>query len=168
MRELPSITIKLGGQEVVLPPDTYISEVFDSSSVPAYLQSFMRLRRLAPARDQGSQELGSRRVSGSQRPGAQCELTVMESRASTVHGPLWIMGVPFFKQFYTTFEVSGRSNENRTVHIAKASDTCHPASPDESPRFPPRTQLYKRFVDPAKLWVTSSTYSALSSDHVLL
>jgi len=174
--ELPSIKMKLGGQEVVLPPDSYIAEVADSAEVPSYLQSFVRLRHLdelGPARDQGSQKLGSQRGSEvlgprRQRPGSTCNLMVMETRASTDHGPLWILGVPFFRQFYTTFEFSGRSNENRTVHIAKASDTCHPASPDESPRFVPRTQLHKRLIDPAKLWVTPSTYSALSSDYVFL
>jgi len=176
MWELPSIKIKLGGQEVILPPDSYIAEVADSAEVPSYLQSFVRFRHLdelgPAARDQGSQELGSRRGSEvlghrRQRPGSTCDLTVMESRASTDHGPLWILGVPFFRQFYTTFEFSGRSNENRTVHIAKASDTCHPTSPDESP-FVPRTQLHKRLIDPAKLWVTPGTYSALSSDYVFL
>ena len=65
---------------------------------------------------------------------------VSYARASTFLGPLWIMGAPFFRQFYTTFEVPGRSNDNWTVHIAKASDTCHPASLDEHPRFLPRSR----------------------------
>jgi len=186
MWELPSIKFKLGGQEVILPPDSYISEVQNEAIVPSYLQSFVRLRRLGPARDLGSQELGSyrgserlgprrgldslgpRREMNAQRPGARCDLTVMESRAKTAHGPLWILGVPFFRQYYTTFEVSGRSSENRAIHLARASDTCHPAAPSESSRFPPRTQLYKRLIDPAKLWVPPSTYSALSADYVFL
>ncbi|CAK0894590.1 unnamed protein product [Prorocentrum cordatum] len=176
--ELPSIKFKLGGQEVVLPPDAYISEVDDSLGVPAYLQSFVRLRRvrgrasqeLRPRlqRGRGAEAMGSRRGSESQRPGARCDLVVMVSSADSVHGPLWILGVPFFRQYYTTFEVSGRSNENRAVHLAKASDTCHPASPDEHLKFPPRTQLGKRLIDPTKLWMTPSTYSALSSDYVFL
>jgi len=180
MWELPSIKIKLGGQEIILPPDTYISEVQNENVLPSYLQRFVRLRHLqelGPARDLGSQELGNyrgfdelgpRRDSNSQRPGGRCDLMVIESRASTAHGPLWILGVPFFRQYYATFEFSGRSNENRTIHLAKASDTCHPAPPDESSKFPPRTQLYKRLIDPATLWVPPSTYSALSSDYVFL
>jgi len=157
MWDLPSIKLKLGGQEIFLPPDTFISEVADDN-VPAYLQSFVRLRRLR------SMHNGSSR----QRPGGRCDFMVMESTAMTANGPLWILGVPFFRQYYTTFEVSGRSNENRAVHLAKASDTCHPASPDEHLKFPPRTQLGKRLIDPTKLWMTPSTYSALSSDYVFL
>jgi len=180
MWELPSIKIKLGGQEIILPPDTYISEVQNENVLPSYLQRFVRLRHLqelGPARALGSQKLGNyrgfdelrpRRDSNSQRPGGRCDLMVIESRASTRHGPLWILGVPFFRQYYATFEFSGRSNENRTIHLAKASDTCHPAPPDESSKFPPRTQLYKRLIDPATLWVPPSTYSALSSDYVFL
>jgi hypothetical protein len=184
MWELPSLKIKLGGQEIILPPDMYVAEV-EINEVPAYLQSFVRLRRLAPSKESlapsreslerdaastssGVNVLGRRRSSLSQRPGARCDLMVMETKASTVHGPLWILGIPFFRQYYTTFEVSGRSNKARAVHIAKASDTCHPASPDESPKFPPRTQLYRRLIDPTKLWVAPSTYNSLSSDFVFL
>jgi len=169
--ELPSIKIQLGGREVILPPDTYVSEVFDSDAVPGDLQSFVRLRhlgRLRSAKGQASQQLGHSRGSESQRPGASCDFAVMESVTSSAHGPLWILGVPFFRAYYTTFEVSGRSNRDRAVHIAKASDTCHPAPPEESAKFLPRTQLYKRIIDPTKLWVAPSTYSALSSNHVLL
>jgi len=179
MWELPSIKLKLGGHEVILPPDAYVSEVANDEDVPQYLQSFVRIRhiRLGHAKDQGlqhlgsqrgSQDLGHRRGAASQRPGAHCDLAVMESRTTSDQGPLWILGVPFFRAYYTTFEVSGRSNRDRAVHIAKASDTCHPAPPEESAKFLPRTQLYKRIIDPTKLWVAPSTYSALSSNHVLL
>jgi len=157
MWEMPSIKLKLGDHEVSLPPDTFISEVVDSY-VPEYLQSFVRLRRLRSINN------GSSR----QRPGGRCDLMVMESTASSPRGQLWILGAPFFRQYYTTFEVSGRSNQNRAVHLARASDTCTPAAPGDNPKFPPRSELYQRLIDPAKLWVPASIQSALRSDYVFL
>jgi hypothetical protein len=157
MWDLPSIKLKLGGQEFFLPPDTYVSEVVDDN-VPAYLQSFVRLRRLRNTLN------GSAR----QRPGGRCDLMVMESFAKSASGPLWILGVPFFRQYYATFEVSGHSAQNRAVHLARASDTCTPAAPGENPKFPPRAELYQRLIDPAKLWVPPSIHSALGSDYVFL
>merc|ERR1719221_1503567 len=53
LSEMPSIKIRLGGQDVVVPPDAYIAEVANSVEVPAFLQSIVRLRRL--------HELGSER-----------------------------------------------------------------------------------------------------------
>jgi len=155
--KLPSIKLRLGGHEIILPPDAYISEVADTGeSVP----NFLRWRNLA----------GDRGLQGSwkQRPGTHCDLMVMESDAATSQGQLWILGVPFFRQYYTTFEVSGRDYRHRSLHLAKASDTCHPAAPSEETALPPRTQLYRRLIDPTKLYVPPSVRSALGADYVLL
>jgi hypothetical protein len=153
-RELPSIKLKLGGQEILLPPDMYVAESVDTN-VPEYLQSFVRLRKL--------------RVSNHKGSGRRCELVIMESGADTAHGPLWILGAPFFRQFYTTFEIGGHSNERRAVHIARASDTCTPAAdPGSLQKFVPPTQLYKRIIDPSKLFVPPSVQSALNADYVKL
>jgi len=169
--ELPSIKIQLGGREVILPPDTYVSEVFDSDAVPGDLQSFVRLRhlgRLRSAKGQASQQLGHSRGSESQRPGASCDFAVMESVTSSAHGPLWILGVPFFRQYYTTFEVGGHSNERRAVHFARASDACTPSASEGFDQFVPKTQLYSRLIHPSKLWVPPSVLSALGADYVNL
>jgi len=157
MWDLPSIKLKLGGQEIFLPPDTFISEVADDN-VPAYLQSFVRLRRLR------SMHNGSSR----QRPGGRCDFMVMESTAMTANGPLWILGVPFFRQYYTTFEVGGHSNERRAVHFARASDACTPSASEGFDQFVPKTQLYSRLIHPSKLWVPPSVLSALGADYVNL
>jgi len=153
LTELPSFRFKLGGQELILPPDAIFSYVTDSP-VPGYLQSFVRMRKL--------------RVPSHRQPGGHCELMIMESGASSAQGPLWILGVPFFRQYYTTFEVSGRSKEHRAVHLARASENCYPAAPGDDPKFPPRAELYQRLIDPAKLWVPPSIHSALRSDYVFL
>jgi len=153
LQDLPSIKLRLGDHEIILPPDAYIADVVDAN-VPEYLQSFVRMRKL--------------RDSAHQSPGGHCDLMVMESGASTAHGPLWILGVPFFRQFYTTFEVGGHSKERRAVHLARASDTCTPSAPGDFQNFVPPTQLYRRLIHPAKLWVPPSVHSALGADYVNL
>jgi len=155
--KLPSIKLRLGGHEIILPPDAYISEVVEETTTPVGLPSFLRWRNL-----------NSDRGSWRQRPGTHCDLMVMESGAGSSAGPLWILGVPFFRQYYTTFEVAGRDKTRRAVHVAKASDSCHPAAPSADTAFPRRSQLYKRFIDPTKLYVPPSAHSALSSDFVFL
>lgn len=43
-------------------------------------------------------------------------------KMSTKHGPLWIIGMPFFRTYYTTF----KPNERR-VWIADATPDCQPS-----------------------------------------
>jgi len=153
LHDLPSIKLKLGDHDIILPPDAYIADVADSQ-VPAYLQSFVRVRKL--------------RGSHLQTPGNHCDLMVMESGASTAHGPLWILGVPFFRQYYTTFEVGGHTNERRAVYFSRASDTCTPSAPEDFERHVPPTQLYRRLIHPSKLWVPPTALEALSAEYVNL
>jgi len=155
--KLPSLKLRLGGHEILLPPDSYISEQADVSKTKVGPPSFLRWRNLNG--DRGSWQ---------QRPGAFCDLMVMQSDADTIHGPLWILGVPFFRQYYTTFEVAGRDRTQRALHVAKASDTCHPAAPLEDTTLPPRTELYRRLIDPTKLYVPPTVHNALSSDYMFL
>jgi len=153
LKDLPSIKLKLGGQEIILPPDVYVATVEDNP-VPSYLQSFVRLRKL--------------NISNRREPGHHCELMIMESGADTAQGPLWILGAPFFRQYYTTFEIGGHTNERRAVHISKASDTCTPSDPQDVPTFLPPTKLWSRHIHPSKLWVPPFVFSALRSDYVKL
>mmetsp|Transcript_65430 Transcript_65430/g.184266 ORF Transcript_65430/g.184266 Transcript_65430/m.184266 type:complete len:95 (-) Transcript_65430:38-322(-) len=46
---------------------------------------------------------------------------------TTQSGPLVILGMPFFREYYTSFNV-GSGAGNKTVAVAKADSTCNPAS----------------------------------------
>jgi hypothetical protein len=142
--DLPSLTFEMGGQTFSLSPDVYMAEV--AGTVPSYMQGYVRVRNL-------------------QRPGARCQLLVMESVASTPHGPLWILGLPFFRKYYTTFRV-GASSRERKLLIANASEDCYPSAASSPP--PGRSERWKRRVDPALLWVPLAVQNAVSSEFVRL
>ncbi|CAK0873364.1 unnamed protein product [Prorocentrum cordatum] len=155
LHDMPSIKLRLGDHDIILPPDTYVAEVTETgTNVPQYLQSFVRLRKF--------------NVSSHQEPGSRCDLMVMESGAETANGPLWILGAPFFRQYYTTFEVGGHTNERRAVYFSRASDTCTPSAPEDFERHVPPTQLYRRLIHPSKLWVPPTALEALSAEYVNL
>uniref|UniRef100_A0A7S1RWP9 Peptidase A1 domain-containing protein n=1 Tax=Alexandrium catenella TaxID=2925 RepID=A0A7S1RWP9_ALECA len=113
LHQLPDIAFSLNGVEVSLPPDAYMGQV--SGSMPAYINDVIRVRRL--------------RLHGKERQGEQCEVAVMESFTQTDHGPLWVLGMPFFRKYYTTFDVGSNASE-RSIHLALASDACTPMSPE--------------------------------------
>merc|ERR1719181_1047928 len=64
---------------------------------------------------------------GDQEQRTRCQATLMETVAYTDHGPLWILGSPFFRRYYTTFKV-GQMGKHRGIFIARASSDCYPES----------------------------------------
>mmetsp|Transcript_119089 Transcript_119089/g.370987 ORF Transcript_119089/g.370987 Transcript_119089/m.370987 type:complete len:482 (+) Transcript_119089:298-1743(+) len=104
---LPEFAFHLDGHRFTLPPDAYLAELEGT-------QAF----------DEGDQRARIRNL----RLGAHCQLTVMESYSDTHWGPLWIIGMPFFRKYYTSFVV-GRSHEDRALFVAPASAGCTPSSP---------------------------------------
>lgn len=112
LHQLPDIVFDLSGVEVSLSPDAYMGQV--SGDVPAYINDVVRVRHL---------ELDDL-TGGSGR----CQVAVMESFTQTEHGPLWILGMPFFRKYYTTFDVGSNASE-RSIRVALANDACTPVSP---------------------------------------
>jgi hypothetical protein len=139
MHELPDLVFELGGQKFYLPADAYVGEV--AGSVPKYLQSFVRLRKLKVGHN-GSSDT------------AMCHMLLMESFSESKHGPLWILGMPFFRRYYTSFHV-GRDHDERALYVAHAGRDCQPVPAEQAERGPVR-----RRIDPAKLHVPSSVVMA--------
>mmetsp|Transcript_102549 Transcript_102549/g.299153 ORF Transcript_102549/g.299153 Transcript_102549/m.299153 type:complete len:463 (-) Transcript_102549:76-1464(-) len=53
------------------------------------------------------------------------ELSVLQSTSTSEVGPVWILGMPFLRQYYTTFDV-GENLPSRALHVAPASGNCTP------------------------------------------
>jgi len=145
--DLPHLEFELDGELFSLPPDAYILQA--SSSIPSYLTNFVRTRSL--------------RSDGFGR--SHCELAVLETYSTGQFGPLWILGVPFFRNFYTTFSV-GETKEDRALFLAHAGPDCYPMDQQTAMRTP--LQLYRRGVDLSKVWVPQTAARAADSDEVLL
>eukprot|EP00413_Alexandrium_margalefii_P040777 CAMPEP_0204599156 /NCGR_PEP_ID=MMETSP0661-20131031/54677_1 /ASSEMBLY_ACC=CAM_ASM_000606 /TAXON_ID=109239 /ORGANISM="Alexandrium margalefi, Strain AMGDE01CS-322" /LENGTH=493 /DNA_ID=CAMNT_0051609871 /DNA_START=66 /DNA_END=1547 /DNA_ORIENTATION=+ len=149
IHELPDLVFDFDGIKVSLPPDAYVAEVL--GEVPSYLEGLARVRRL-------------------RRRGSRCELLVMESSSDTNYGPLWILGMPFFRSFYTSFQV-GRSSKERAVHITPAGEDCAPGS--EVPAFALTgtgggCRCSLRRIDPSKMLVSHNAWRASTSSFVAL
>jgi len=135
LHELPDIVFELGGQKFYLPADAYVGEVV--GSVPKYLQSFVRLRHVKLSHN-GTSDV------------AMCHILLMESFSESVYGPLWILGMPFFRRYYTSFHV-GRDHDERALYIAHAGRDCQPVPAEEAERGP-----WRRRIDPTKLAMKAS------------
>mmetsp|Transcript_34514 Transcript_34514/g.107192 ORF Transcript_34514/g.107192 Transcript_34514/m.107192 type:complete len:478 (+) Transcript_34514:923-2356(+) len=130
LHQLPDIVFSLDGLEVSLGPDAYMGQV--SGSLPAYIQDVVRIRRVQV---EDSSSMG------------RCEVAVMESFTRTDRGPLWILGMPFFRKYYATFDLGSSAGE-RSIHVSLASDACTPVSPEAPVAVDERrTHVQRREID---------------------
>lgn len=99
---LPDLTFQLGEHTLSLPPSAYVARV--EGEVPSYVMERMpHLQSTARA----------------------CQLMIMDM-GQLLDGEMWILGVPFFKKYYTTFDL-GNSLEQRQFHISEHSEEeCTP------------------------------------------
>jgi len=128
LSSLPNLVFEMGGKLFSLPPDAYVAEV--EGKVPEHLQSFVRLRSLETNATEGP----------------QCNVLLMESYMDSKQGPVWILGMPFFRKYYTTFAV-GDSHDSRALYIAEANDDCRPSEGASLARTRPQ----KRVIDVSKV-----------------
>mmetsp|Transcript_56419 Transcript_56419/g.114956 ORF Transcript_56419/g.114956 Transcript_56419/m.114956 type:complete len:314 (+) Transcript_56419:2-943(+) len=104
LESLPVLHLKLGGVDIQLPPRAYVVKAQTNSTSWQEL-----LSGTVPARK------------------SQCSAAFMVVDKTSQVGPVWILGMPFLRYYYTVFD-----RTSRQIHIAQATPTCAMKPPVES------------------------------------
>mmetsp|Transcript_20 Transcript_20/g.51 ORF Transcript_20/g.51 Transcript_20/m.51 type:complete len:539 (-) Transcript_20:155-1771(-) len=107
MHKMPDLVFSLGGQRYSLPPQSYIGVI--RGSEPKDPQGWWHNKTSARA----------------------CQLLLLDAGFGTSNlGPMWIIGMPFFRYYYTTFDLGSDpyNPASRKIWTAPAAADCTPAS----------------------------------------
>lgn len=124
IHELPTLHFTIGGHDFALPPQAYIMRV---SGATVAASDFWDILFFKPK---------IKRIE-------QCMPAFMQMDMMSQVGPVWILGMPFFRYFHTTFD-----RKNEQIRFAGADANCEPVSLNSTNR--------KR----ASLMSKSTTYSS--------
>lgn len=150
LAKLPDLVFTLGNVTLSIPPDAYITQA-PPGIIPEHLEGLVRSRTIHGGTDQAAS--------------SSCRLMVMESTATTQHGDLFILGMPFFRKYYTSFTY-GESLASRRVRVARAGDGCHPVAETPSMNQIVNRTVPYRSLDFAKMYVPRSVQAARSQRYV--
>jgi hypothetical protein len=102
---LPDLVFMLNGHELSLPPEAYVlrltGTLVESKSVWDILYFRPKVMKLD-----------------------QCMPAFMQIDRTTQFGPLWILGMPFFRFFHSSFHIDPENRENRTIFLMGADEKC--------------------------------------------
>merc|ERR1719335_789481 len=130
-----------------LPPESYIGEVI--GEIPKSLERFMhRDKRM-------TRSMEAEQIKPLAGPGvSQCELLLMDMGVSnTQFGPLWILGMPWFREYYTTFDLGPGNKNHRNIYVSPADKNCYPTHCEDNGvmgNAPPRPMVLhgsRKFAD---------------------
>lgn len=138
LHEMPDLVFSLGGHEFRLPPTAYIGQVIHRG--PPSLKDIVHFHFLSER--------------------FECVPMLMPLDIETQLGPMWILGLPFFRKYYTTFmgpghgEDAGAVPEGKVVALAEASPDCTPAAAAAEASLLRRTRhLIPLRVDVSKMYL---------------
>jgi hypothetical protein len=121
MDRLPPLVFELGGKTLSLPPSSYMgyveSDIWMETPQTPHASYFPFLNNQ------------TRSLSGTRGgPKKSCELLIGKMDVNTNLGPMWILGMPFFRKYYTTFELGNqqRNSNSRQMFVAEVDDSCVP------------------------------------------
>jgi len=132
LRNFPTLIIKVAGHKLRLPPSSYIGSISGEPSVQ--VAQYMHLDK---------------------RPqtGAACQLLLMDlGMEKTQFGPMVILGMPLFREYYTTFDL-GSGRGHRSIFLTPADEACEPELGGKVKYNMNRAEFTPRHVDLSKVRV---------------
>lgn len=137
LRRVPHLRFKLEGFQYSLPPDAYIAKFVGDPS-HAIAKYF------------------------SPREGTdRCEAALMHLTMNSDAGPVWVMGMPFLREYYSVF-AQATDSEGPAVFTAKASDDCNPMNPGVEMQMQTR-KMEARTLDASQLRIPSWLHSGAAA-----
>jgi len=126
LSQLPDLSFTLGGITMSLPAESYMAEVsgdlsYEMASLMPRLHNKLKNRKLTGNGDNyGDARLGEK----------VCEPLVMTMDAQTQFGDMWILGMPFFRKYYTSFHFTqGKGAPVATaMSFSEADHHCQPGA----------------------------------------
>eukprot|EP00929_Paragymnodinium_shiwhaense_P044744 TRINITY_DN22941_c0_g1_i1.p1 TRINITY_DN22941_c0_g1~~TRINITY_DN22941_c0_g1_i1.p1 ORF type:complete len:451 (-),score=138.26 TRINITY_DN22941_c0_g1_i1:341-1693(-) len=119
LHQLPTLRFVVDGVPFELPPKAYVMRVkgasLEANDIWDVLFFKPKIRKLD-----------------------MCMPAFMQLDMESSHGPVWILGMPFFRYFHTTFD-----RKNKVMHFARAGPDCEPAPlvvPDHSEKAGNKTE----------------------------
>mmetsp|Transcript_55422 Transcript_55422/g.171676 ORF Transcript_55422/g.171676 Transcript_55422/m.171676 type:complete len:480 (-) Transcript_55422:92-1531(-) len=148
LSKFPDLVMSVGGHKLRFPPSSYIGTVF--GSLKSESSEFMRLNS----------------ITGDSK--GQCQLLLMDlGEQKTQFGSMFILGMPFFREYYTTFDL-GVGRGSRSLLVSRATEGCEPdlsTSLQEFARRHNSHDITPRQVDVSKLrvphWLTKRSGSGI-------
>jgi len=102
LHELPTLHFNIDGNDFVLPPQAYVMRItgalMEANDIWDILFFKPKLRKLD-----------------------MCMPAFMQMDMMSAQGPIWILGMPFFRYYHTTFD-----RTNQAMHFAVAGPDCEP------------------------------------------
>lgn len=132
---MPDLEFTLNGHRVRLPKESYAFKLSGSLKAKRAIASLLYFKPSITFSD-------------------VCSLNFVEIDKSTQFGPLWILGMPFFREYHVTFRVH-EDVDKRRILLSRASASCHPEPLPEgvqSKEWNLKDALYKE--PPVYPWMT--------------
>lgn len=107
---LPELEFKMDGKLFTLPPESYVGELTGRMNDD--------MKQLLPHVQNEN--------------GPSCVALLMTLDAPSQFGPLWVLGLPFFRKYYTAFRLKHNEVDPKTMAFAPAGPDCYPMSSEAS------------------------------------